>query len=527
MGKDTFIGGESSITYNRKDIKHIRVVNAKYFDEDIAPFIRVKKGTTIYRLFRKNIHFEEDGFKLDSSCNGRYGGWHNKYYYSVKDMVDAIKSHWGEMSNGGYYSHIPIAEYSAGRNIATSKECIYHDQDRNCIAIKPHVILYFDDDITETFTCGGHYIPRKEVKIFDTNEEAEHYYKELITTHITNIWASKERVYQFQDFLGRVHTETALKNLRGVFIHDNKLPITTVEDPYFEERIKMLEGEYLAESKYLGLLETIKTDFCENINKFLEHRHSVKDQILAHILNSEEYKAMLADSSPLKDYKPIVGSNELYTEQQDGCYFISYDMIKANFQALRYINPLIVRCCESWEEFVASFTNVKYLASAKQMRQEVLGKLNGKRLAAIEKFISNKFGRIMDDHLFLEPFSIKTDEVIFKFNGWSKKYDGQDIVKEFEKFPVRDEEFEGFKFRVNKFRLHMRTFKRPFSDKLINVYEKEDFLDGHRRILKGVPAAYYPQVYKLLHGIKINDSDLVYSYEHDLSKFMRPIELIK
>jgi len=520
MGKDTFIGGESSITYNRKDIKHIRVVNAKYFDEDIAPFIRVKKGTTIYRLFRKNIHFEEDGFKLDSSCNGRYGGWHNKYYYSVKDMVDAIKSHWGEMSNGGYYSHIPIAEYSAGRRIAPSKECIYHDQDRNCIAIKPHVILYFDDDITETFTWRGHYIPRKEVKIFDTNEEAEHYYKELITTHITNIWASKERAYQFQDFLGRVHTETELKNLRGVFIHDNKLPITTVEDPYFEERIKMLEGEYLAESKYLGLLETIKTDFCENINKFLEHRHSVKDQILAHILNSEEYKAMLADSSPLKDYKPIVGSNELYTEQQDGCYFISYDMIKANFQALRYINPLIVRCCESWEEFVASFTNVKYLASAKQMRQEVLGKLNGKRLAAIEKYHSNEFAKSLSEMCGdkFTLFSIKTDEIILKFNG---------TEKEFEAFEVVDDTCNGFKFRANKFKLHMRTFKRPFSDKLINVYEKEDFLDGHRRILKGVPAAYYPQVYKLLHGMEINDSDLVYSYEHDLSKFMRPIELIK
>lgn len=321
--------------------------------------------------------------------------------------------------------------------------------------------------------------------------------------------------------------ELIVKQFRGRFIDDNQLPITVVEDPYFDERIKMLEGEFHAQLKYLSLMETVRDNFGSNMQKFLEHRHSVKDQILSHILNSDGYKAMLADKSPLEDYKPIVGSNELYTEQQDGGLFISYDMIKANFQALRYVDPSIVRDCDTWEEFVACFTDVKYLASAKQIRQEVLGKLNGKRLAAIEKFISNKFGKIMDDHLFLEPFSIKTDEVIFKFNGWPKKYDGQDIVKEFEKFPVRDEEFEGFKFRVSKFKLNMRTFKRPFSDKCLNVFEKEDFLNGHRRTLKCVPATYYPQVYKLLNGIEISDSDLVFSSDHELCKYMKPLELVR
>ena len=321
--------------------------------------------------------------------------------------------------------------------------------------------------------------------------------------------------------------EAILKSFRGVFINDLQLPITSVEDPYFDERIKMLEGEFHAQLKYLLLMETVRDKFDGNLQKFLEHRHSVKDQILSHILNSEGYKAMLADKSPLEDCKLIVGSNELYTEEQDGCCFVSYDMIKANFQALRYVDPSIVFDCDTWEEFVARFTDVEYLASAKQVRQEVLGKLNGKRLAAIEKFISNKFGKIMDDHLFLEPFSIKTDEVIFKFNGWPKKYDGQDIVKEFEKFPVRDEEFEGFKFRVNKFRLHMRTFKRAFSDKRIFVYEKEDFLNGHRRNLKCVPATYYPQVYKLLNGMEISDSDLVFSSDHELCKYMKPLELVK
>jgi hypothetical protein len=256
------------------------------------------------------------------------------------------------------------------------------------------------------------------------------------------------------------------------------------------------------------------------MQKFLEHRHSVKDQILSHILNSEDYKAMLADKSPLEDCKLVVGANELYTEQQDGGLFLSFDMIKANFQALRYVDPSIVFDCDTWEEFVARFSDVEYLASAKQVRQEVLGKLNGKRLAAIEKYHSNEFAKKLRECYgdWLTPFSIKTDEIILKFNG---------SEKEFERLNVQNEEFNGFKFRVNKFKLNMRTFKRAFSDKRINIFEKEDFLDGHRRNLKCVPATYYPQVYKLLNGKEISDSDLVFTSDHELCKYMKPIELEK
>ena len=314
--------------------------------------------------------------------------------------------------------------------------------------------------------------------------------------------------------------ELIVKQLRGRFIEDNQLPVTTVEDPYFEERIKMLEGEFHAQLKYLSLMETVRDNFGGNMQKFLEHRHSVKDQILSHILNSEGYKAMLADKSPLEDCKLVVGANELYTEQQDGGLFLSFDMIKANFQALRYVDPSIVRDCETWEEFVACFTDVKYLASAKQVRQEVLGKLNGKRLAAIEKYHSNEFAKVLVERYgdCMSPFSIKTDEIILKFNG---------SEKEFEEFKVKDEEFNGFKFRVNKFKLHMRTFKRAFSDKRINVFEKEDYLDAHRRNLKCVPATYYPQVYKLLNGMEISDSDLVFTSDHELCSYMKPLELVK
>jgi hypothetical protein len=315
--------------------------------------------------------------------------------------------------------------------------------------------------------------------------------------------------------------ELIWKQIRGKFVDDFQLPLTTVEDPYFDKQIHLLEDSFGAATKYLELMTIIRDYFNGNPQAFLEHRRSVKDKILNEILGSEAYKAMLADKSPLEVYTPIVGARELYTEEQDGGMFVSFDMVKANFQALRYVDPSIVRDCETWEEYVSKFTDIPYIAAAKQVRQEVLGKLNGKRLAAIERRIANEFAKEFKDRLGIygfSLFSIKTDEIIFKFDG---------SEKQFESFKVLDQEFQGFKFRANKFRLHMRVFKRALSDKRIVVYEKEDYLNARRRILKAVPAIYYPQVYKLLNGMKIDPSDLKFHHNNDLCSFEYPLELVK
>lgn len=322
--------------------------------------------------------------------------------------------------------------------------------------------------------------------------------------------------------------ETTLitKQLRSKFVKDYQLPIQVVQSPYFEQHIKLLEDSHGANTKYLILLETIRDRFDDNMQKFLEYRHSIEDQILSYILNSEAYKEFNGDKSTIPSETPIVGSPELYTKEQCNHFFVSYDMIKANFQALRYANPAIVKDCETYEQFIEKFTDIDYFKYAKQLRQVLFGKLNGKRLAAIEKYITNKFGKIMDDHVYLKPFSIKTDEVIFKFCGWPQKYEGQDIEKEFEKFPVRNEEFQGFKFRVNKFKLLSQDFKHATSDRLLTAYIKEDYLNGHRRSLHCVPDTYYPQVYKLLNGMKIEAHDRVFYYEHELAEFLNPLELV-
>ena len=311
-----------------------------------------------------------------------------------------------------------------------------------------------------------------------------------------------------------------LNQLRRKFIKDYQIPISVTDSPYFEQHIKLLEDSHGANTKYLILLETIRNIFDGNMQKFLEYRHSIEDQILSYILNSEAYKEFNGDKSRIPSETPIVGSPELYTKEQCNHFFVSYDMIKANFQALRYANPAIVKDCETYEQFIEKFTDIEYFKHAKQLRQVLFGKLNGKRTSSIEKYISNLFAKEFSQRLGVyefTPYSIKTDEIIFKFNG---------SEKQFETMKVSNEEFKGFKFRVNKFKLLSQDFKHATSDRLLTAYIKEDYLNGHRRTLHCVPDTYYPQVYKLLNGMEINDSDRVFYYEHELSQFLNPLELV-
>ena len=174
--------------------------------------------------------------------------------------------------------------------------------------------------------------------------------------------------------------------------------------------------------------------------------------------------------------------------------------------------------CDTYEDFIGKFTDIDYFKHAKQLRQETFGKLNGKRTAAIEKRVSNDFAKELSERLKdrFTLFSIKTDEIILKFNG---------TEEEFRKLDFANETFHGFNFRVNQFKLTHQEFKRHTSESKIVAFIKED-LKANRRSLHCVPDTYYPQVYKLLNGIKIDDSDLVFYFDHELSKFLYPLELV-
>ena len=333
-------------------------------------------------------------------------------------------------------------------------------------------------------------------------------------------------------------TTIETKQLRTRFTSDLNLPLNVMSSPYFEDRITLLEDEYGAKTAYEELLSLIDNRFNGKPTEFLEYYHKVRDEIITTVTNSAAYKDFISNNKFLKDFKPICGNRNLYTQEQDGCMFVSYDMKKANFQTLKYANPAIVFDADTYEDFIGKFTDLDYIKNSKYTRQVIFGKMNPKRTMNLEKWITNRFGESIisstngilnifakghsRDYIITEkltPFSLNADEIILKWNGTEEEFEKLDIVLSII--------FEGVEFKGSKFKLHSINFKRATSNTLLTVYSKEDYLNRHRRVLKGVPATYYAQVYKLLGGMEINDSDLVFYYEHELSKFLYPLELVR
>jgi hypothetical protein len=83
----------------------------------------------------------------------------------------------------------------------------------------------------------------------------------------------------------------------------------------------------------------------------------------------------------------------------------------------------------------------------------------------------------------------------------------------------------GLNLRMEFFKLVMYQFKTYSSDKLMSVFVKEHS-DG-KKTYKCANEIYFPQTYKLINGMEINDDDLVFYYDkRELSKFLHPLEMI-
>ena len=235
-----------------------------------------------------------------------------------------------------------------------------------------------------------------------------------------------------------------IKHLRRRFIKDYDLPISVVHDDYFLDRLELFEKTFSALTKYEELKKLLNDRFNNNSSKFLEYYNTTKNTIIKTVSNSVAFREFQEDKNLLHGYTPIAPSRKLYTQAQDGCMFVSFDMKKANFQALRYVNPSIVYDCETYEDFIGKFTDVWYFKESKYSRQRIFGELNPKRTRKIEEEITTEFAwsivkEMNEKHL--TPFTFNSDEIVYKFNG---------TEEEFEKLKDHDREFKGIIFKYSK-----------------------------------------------------------------------------
>lgn len=209
------------------------------------------------------------------------------------------------------------------------------------------------------------------------------------------------------------------KELKRRFCKNCNIPINLFEEPYFTDRLELLDGQYGTMAKYsrfLGSIEPFETE-----QQYYEHYNGVKDAAINAIKASAGFDKfnnmdMTDISATLKDLN--YPSSSIYKPSFDGQRFISIDMHHANFSSLYHFAPDIFNGKSSWESFIAQFTDDLHVIESKYIRQVVLGNCNPKRHITYEKYLMASFLSLVVSSVPSDDIvSFTNDEIVIKDNG--------------------------------------------------------------------------------------------------------------
>lgn len=309
------------------------------------------------------------------------------------------------------------------------------------------------------------------------------------------------------------------QDLKRRFISDLKLPIGITEEPHFRYFLNLYEKEWKAETKWNELIRLIDDKFNYNPQLFLEEYYKIRDNIITTIENSEAYKRFNeCDMNKYSIGKMNVSSNNIYNNLNIGKRFLSIDLKKANFQALKFVDPNIVLGAETYEDFIGNFTDLDYVKESKYTRQVIFGKLNPKRHITVEKYIMKSILDYIKENLpYFNDFtlvSFANDEIVFEIG--ENHEDRRGLADQIKKDT-------GFYVSVEEFRLYGLQLKSSTTfDDLPTVYFK--LFDDNTKKMKGCPLPYHAVAYKKLHGMVTNSHDYCFKYENTLCTFCEQFE---
>lgn len=316
------------------------------------------------------------------------------------------------------------------------------------------------------------------------------------------------------------------------FVKDNDLPIPIIGNGnYFNYYINLYEKEYKSLTKYKNLEILIDRNFNGESTQFLTKYYEIRDNIIKTVENSEAYqKFNTMDMSvfSIKNKKNIT-TNNIYNENNVGHIFVSFDLKKANFQALKYVDPNIVMDADNYQDFISKFTNIEFIINSKHIRQIVFGKMNPKRHITVEKYMIDKvYEYITETHHLTNCVSMSNDELVFDM-GDSNKSDSIDVYSitiTCEMIRQFIQTMLGFEMNLEVFKLHKlqlccNKFKR-------SPYYYKEYLNTEepKGKLMCVPMNYFAIVYKLFNNLPLQEEDYHFDYEGLDSKYCENFYLL-
>lgn len=313
------------------------------------------------------------------------------------------------------------------------------------------------------------------------------------------------------------------KNLR--FTKDYNLPINIFNDEYFSYYRELYKDFWPSDAEY-RMNQEISQYVDNNVDLWLEHYAKLRDNIIFTIENSDAYKEFNTCDLSKYDVPNIgVGEHSLYNEETEGKAFLSIDLKKANFQALKYAGVLKN---PTYNDFIYRMDGTNYFADSKYLRQVIFGKLNPKRQIKVEKYLIYKIHEYFCETLMknnpstFELYSMNSDEIVYSVKEENVNLSNEFVLNLFEK-KVKDK--FGIEIRAELVKISRLNIVNSHGNK-VDAYIRKNLHNG-LETLKKASTTFFPQIWKLYKGLEINEMDRTFFFEDQLATFNEPLTLIK
>lgn len=298
--------------------------------------------------------------------------------------------------------------------------------------------------------------------------------------------------------------------LKKRFSKDNNLPITIFDNPYFYERLQIINNLFDCLNKFDMFCDELQG--FANEQDYFEYYNKIKDSIIEFIKAKDEYNSFVNGNYSVESNVP---KRNIYIEDNDNKSFVSIDMRKANFSAMKHYSPKIFDGADTWEQFMTKFTDNQHIIHSKYIRQVILGACNSKKQIRYEHYLMS----ILCEHIMnvlpdISIYSLGEDEIIINVpdSGDGCGFSLSELKK-----------------AVNSCSSEIGSLVRVESFELSKVIGTEGYVkyynnDSNRIEFKCLNSEIFHQVVKYYYGDCITENDLVFYHNGKLARFLEAID---
>lgn len=305
------------------------------------------------------------------------------------------------------------------------------------------------------------------------------------------------------------------EKLKERFCKDCNIPLRLYKEPYFMDRLQLYDSYYNALDKWNIFVRELDKYKCEQ--DYLEEYNRVKNAAINDIKISDGYKRFNEEdmNKYTVKYKDLPGK-DIFKTSNNGKLFISIDMRKANFSALKFYNRSIFDNADTWGKFIERYTEDKHIVNSKYIRQVILGNCNPKRQVTYEKYLMGLVLEVLIDELGYSASDIaffSNDEIVIDMG----KY--EDCIRKRELIEWQIKGYFNIPFRIELFYLRKITGTNGYYKEIVkNIIEREyEFKCLNNYTL--------PFVLRKFNEEEITENDKVFYHEGLLSKFIEIPEI--